>query len=84
MATEDKPQDENCTCVGFHTGACDSFVGDGLTASPYKEALAALEAEKETVCNVYMRDPKDIRRIQDLENYIQMLEHELHIHHYSD
>lgn len=59
--------------------ANDSFVGDGLTPSPYKLALEALEAEKEAVCNVYMRDPKDIKRIEDLENYIMQLEHDLHI-----
>lgn len=61
--------------------ATDSFVGDGLTPSPYKLVLAELEAEKQTVANVSFRDPKDIRRIEDLENYVKQLEHDLHIKH---
>lgn len=61
--------------------ASDSFVGDGLVPSPYKLALAELEAEKESIAIVHLRDPKDVRRIEDLENYVKQLEHDLHIKH---
>lgn len=54
--------------------ASDSFVGEGLTPSPYKLALAALEAEQETIAVVHLRDPKDIQKIAELERRIEELE----------
>lgn len=59
--------------------ASDSFVGDGLTPSPYKLVKAELEAEKETIAVVHLRDPKDIKLIAEMEEYIKILEKDLHI-----
>lgn len=57
--------------------ATDSFVGDGLTPSPYKLALAELEAERETIVQVHLSNSKDLREIHALKQRIENLENQL-------